>query len=697
MRSQSVFVLAAAAACAGPAAAAEVPAGPTVSEVVVSAAPYAVSLDSATTSVDVVTRAELDTAPPVGIGDLLAGMPGLRSTFYGPGASRPVIRGLSGPRGMILQNGVGMVDASALSPDHAVASEPSEASRIEVLRGPSTLAYGGSAIGGVVNILDDRIPSKVPAHGFAGRLTGSAGSADDSYALSAGVTAGKGPFVVALDGVKRASGDYSVPTNPVSARYAADRGVNALDDRVVRNTDVHLEAYGGGLSYVGDDGFLGASVKRTTTRYGLPYAQVDGPPPEEGPVYIDLKQTRWDLRGERAIDLGPFDRIRLSAGYADYQHAEIAVADGAVGTRFLSKGGEGRLELVQRDRDGWQGAVGFQGLKRDFQALGDEAFVPPVKVDELGVFVLQRLDRDAWGLEGGARLDRRRLDADLGGRPTSPAAASLGVDWSRADANQAFTSVSASAAAFWRPAPAWFLSLSVAANRRAPTEFELFSDGPHAGTNAYQVGDPTLKPERVTSLEATIRRTGDRGQVEAHAYVARYRGFISETATGVFVDDAGVAGPDGELPVFRFAASDPTFVGGEVHGSYTAWRDGDRRLVVEGSGDYVRATSDAGPPARIPPWSLTGRATFEAPRLEAMVEVRRVGAQDRVAAFETPSDGYTMVNAQLSGRPFSDRRLKLFVEGRNLGDVAAREHASFLKDIAPLPGRTFRAGAAVEF
>ena len=698
MRATGFFVFAAAAACAGSAAADAPAARPTVSEVVVTAAPYAVSLDSATTSVDVVTRAQLDTAPPVGIGDLLAGMPGLRSTFYGPGASRPIIRGLSGPRVMILQNGVGQVDASALSPDHAVASEPSEASRIEVLRGPSTLAYGGSAIGGVVNILDDRVPSKIPANGLAGRLTGSAGSGDDSYAVSAGLTAGTGPWVVALDAVKRASDDYRVPVNPVSDRYAAAHGVNALDDDKVRNTDIHLETYGGGVSYVGADGFLGASVKRTTNRYGLPYAQVDGPPPEEGPVYIDLKQTRWDLRGEHGIDFGPFERVRLSAGYADYEHAEIGVADGEVGTRFLSKGGEGRLELVQKNRDGWQGAVGVQGLKRNFEAIGDEAFIPPVDIDELGVFVLQRLDRDAWGLEGGVRLDRRRLDADLAGRPTSEAAAGLGLDWASASARRSFTNFSASAAAYWRPAPAWFLSLAAAHNRRAPTEFELYSDGPHAGTGAYQVGDPNLKAERVNSLEATVRWTGERGRLEGHAYVARFKGFITETATGVFVGDDGVPDPDGELPVLRFAASDPTFVGGELHGSYAVWRDGERSVSLEASADYVRASADGGgPPARIPPYSVTGRAVWESPRVDASLEVRHVGAQDRLAAFELPTDSYTLVNAQASVRPFADKQLKLFVEGRNLGDVEAREHASFLKDIAPLPGRTFRAGASLEF
>ena len=171
-----------------PALAAEKPPNE-VSEVVITGAPYAVSLDSTTTSVNIVNRAQLQAAPAVGLGDTLNGMPGLRSTFYGPGASRPIIRGLSGPRVQVLQNGVGLVDASSLSPDHAVASEPSEATRIEVLRGPATLAYGGSAIGGVVNIIDDRVPSSAAKDGPEGHLSASYGTADDSYAASANLKA----------------------------------------------------------------------------------------------------------------------------------------------------------------------------------------------------------------------------------------------------------------------------------------------------------------------------------------------------------------------------------------------------------------------------------------------------------------------------------------------------------------------------
>ncbi len=683
--------------CAGQAFA-EDAASPTVSELIVTGAPYAVSLDSATTSVNVITQAQLATAPPVGIGDLLNGMPGLRSTSYSPGASRPIIRGLSGPRVMILQNGVGLVDASSLSPDHAVASDPGEASRIEVLRGPSTLAYGGSAIGGVVNILDERVPSTPATGGADGHIAASYGSVDDSYSVSAGLKAGKGPWVVALDAVRRESGDYDTPVNPVSSKYEAAHGVTASPERVVHNTNVDLTAYGIGASYVGDTGFIGASVKRTETSYGVPFPQIVkvAASPADA-VYIDLKQTRYDLRGETSLDLGPFDKARFSVGYADYQHSEIDVASGAVGTTFLSKGAEGRVELVQAERDGWKGAVGFQILSRDLQAIGDEVFIPPVNVQEVGAFIIQRLDRDAWGVEGGLRVDTRTLDAELAGRPTSVAAASYGINWATASGKQDFTNASASVAVFWRPVSDWFLGLSLAHNTRAPTEFELFADGPHGGTGAYEIGDPNLDAEKVTSLEATLRWTGTDGKLEAHIYSADYKGFIDEARNGDVVDNTGAFDPAGELPVVRFVQSDAKFYGGELEGIYDVWRAGEGVLALQGSYDYVHAQTDAGPPARIPPYSVTGRVVWTAPRLEGQVEVRYVGEQDRISYFELPTDAYTLLSARVSYRPLADQDFKVFLDGRNLTNEEVREHTSFLKDIAPLPGRTLRAGVTYSF
>ena len=640
-----------------------------VSKVVITAAPYAVSLDTVTSSVNVVSRDQLDVAPPAGLGDMLNGQPGLRSTFYGPGASRPVIRGLSGPRVMVLQNGVGQVDASSLSPDHAVASDPGEASRVEVLRGPSTLAYGGSGIGGVVNMIDDRVPS-TPANGIEGRVAGSVSSVDKGKSINGAVKFGMGPLVFALDADHRESSDYDVPTAPVSDRLARAEGLTPDPEHKVRNADVEMDAYGAGVSYVHDSGFLGVSIKKTDTTYGVPYLQILAPidPNAEGPVSIHLQQTRYDLRGEQNVDLGLFDKVRLSVGHASYEHAEIGVDSGEVGTRFLSSGTEGRLEFVQKEHDGLQGAVGFQALKRHFEAIGDEAFVPSTDIKEYGVFTLQRLDKGDWGIDAGLRFDSRQLQTSF--------------------ADKTFDNVSASLGVFYKPAEHQFVALTVSRNGRAPTEAELFANGPHPGTGGFEIGDADLRSEKVVSVEATYRYTGERLRAEAHLWGASYNGFIEEGPTGEVRDD---------LPVFQYSQTDAKFHGAEFEGSYVAWRAGAQSVKLEGTYDYVRGSTDLGVPARVPPWSVTGRAIWSAPHVETQLEVRRVAEQERVAAFELPTDGYTQVNAMVTFKPFSDPALRLFVDGRNLTNAEIREHVSFLKDFAPSPGRSVRAGFAWRF
>ncbi|WP_332766551.1 TonB-dependent receptor [Phenylobacterium sp.] len=644
---------------AGPALAADA-APREVSEVVVTGAPYVVSMDSTTTAVNVVKRDDLDTAAPGGLGDVLSGLPGVRSTFFGPGASRPVIRGLAGPRVLVLTNGVGMIDASALSPDHQVATDPQEAERIEVLRGPSALAYGGSAIGGIVNIIDDRIPSKV-VDGVHGRMLASASSVDEGQLASAAFKAGIGDWVFSVDGLRKTGEDYEIPVGQISRRLAAVEGLPEPErsGTKVVNSAVELSAYGAGVSYVGSRGYGGLSIKKTDTTYGIA---------AEEDVTIGLEQTRVDAQGEIDIDLGPFDKVKLSAGWADYTHTEFEGDE--VGTTFLSDGWEGRAEFVQPERNGWQGAVGVQALLRNFDAIGEEALIPKTKITEQGVFTLQRLDRDSWGVEGGLRLDRRQLDSVAGERD--------------------FTNISASAGLFVRPAKGWFLGLSASRTSRAPTEEELFSEGAHPATQQFEVGDATLAKEISYALDATVHYSAGPWSVDAHLFGVKYDGFIDLEATGV--DD-----PDSGFQIYNFVQTDAEFYGTEFEASYRLWEDGDRNFSLEGAADYVHGETDLGPAVRIPPWSVTGRAVFEGGWWTGKLELRQVGEQDRVAAFEIPTDSYRMLNASLVMRPFADKGLKVFVDARNINDAEAREHASFLKDLAPLPGRSFRIGAGYTF
>lgn len=631
-------------------------------EVVVTAAPYVVSIDSTTTSVNVLKREDLDLAPTAGLGDVLANLPGVKSSFFGPGASRPVIRGLSGPRVLVLANGVGLIDASGLSPDHQVASDPQEAERIEVLRGPSALAYGGSAIGGIVNVIDGRIPSTY-RDGVHGRALGAYSSGDNGRQVSGAVAAGLGKgFSLTLDGTRRRSGDYEIPVDPMSEALAGAQGLPkpSRANTKVQNTFVDLDAAGAGVSYVGEAGWGGLAIKHTATDYGSA---------AESEVDISLKQTRVDARGGVNFNGGLFDQLRFAGGYADYTHTEFDA--GSPGTTFLSEGYEGRFELVQRDRDGWQGAVGVQGLHRTFDAIGDEALIPRTKINELGVFVLQRLDKGAWGFEGGARIDTRS------------------VKNSRADRD--FTNISASIAAFVRPAEGLYFGVSGSRTSRGLTEEELSSFGAHPATGAFEIGDPTLDKEVSYGIDATGHYEDDTWSLDLHAFYADYHNFIDVIPTGAVDVDSG-------FPEFAFVEGGAEFHGGEVEASLRVWRSGDRSFSLEAGGDYVRGKTSLGPAVRIPPWSLTGRGVYETPLWTGTLEVHTVGEQDRVAAFELPTDGYTLLNASVVVRPFKSRPdLKLFLDGHNLTNAEAREHASFLKDVAPLPGRSFRMGVGYRF
>lgn len=637
-------------------------------DIVVTAAPYGVSQRASTIATDVIDEQALAVAPAQSLGDLLSSQPGLRSTDFAPGASRPVIRGLSGPRVQVLTNGIGLIDASSVSPDHAVATDPAEANRIEVVRGPSTLIYGGSAIGGVVNILDNRIPTGMPDGGVDGVFSTQASSVDDGRSAFGRLTAGVGHFAFNIDGVKRSTDDYEIPSPARSARLAALDGEPRGEGGTQPNSYTELQAWGVGASYIGDRGFIGASYKDTDSEYGTV---------AEESVFIQLHQTREDVRGEYRFDSGPFSAVRGSFGHAEYTHTEFE-GPGEPGTIFNSEGQEGRIDLVQRERDGWNAAYGLQALSRNFAAIGDEAFVPTTEVEEQGIYTIQRLDRGRVGFEGGLRFDRRSLRATpLGGT---------------AEVNREFDNVSASIAAFLRPAPGLFLGLSLAHNERAPSEVELFADGVHIATAAYETGDINLDTEKVNTLEGTVHYDAGRFTGDLHLYASRYDGFIDERATGDVFDAEGE-----EFPIYRFVQTDAEFYGFEAEAAYALWESGPRKLALEGQADFVRADTDLGPAARIPPWSVTARLAWTSTPLDVGIEVRRVAEQDRVTENELPTDAYTLLNASVAWRPLADRNVTVFAEAHNLTNEEAREHVSFLKDIAPMAGRNLRVGVAYRF
>jgi iron complex outermembrane receptor protein len=640
-------------------------------------------------SVEVLSLEEVIEAFDGSLGASLATLPGISTSSFGPAVGRPIIRGLGGYRVRILNNGVGLVDASSLSADHAATAEVLDAEQIDILRGPAAIAYGGGAIGGVINIVDGRIATRPLDGPVDGQAYAGASSVDEGWQVAGRGRFGAGPLILQLEGSHREAGDIDIPGFAESARQRAmEEEEEGEADEVheeafgtVPNSGFAFDTVGGGASVIGEWGFFGVSVRDYDAVYGLPGHEHEEEEEGgieaaalaalafEGVAHIEMEQTRTDVRGELAFPVGPFDHIDLSGGVVDYEHAEIEDT-GEVGTVFENDGWEARAALVNGERgDVWSGSVGAAAMQTDFSATGEEAFVPPVETTDWGVFAAQRYDRGGWGLEGGLRFETRELE---------PSAA----------ASRSFDTVSAAVGGFLRPADGVFLTASVTRTERAPVDQELFSNGPHAATETFEIGDPNLDKETGLSLDLGARLRRDRWRIEAGGFVSQFSDFIYLAPT-----DEEMEG----LAVFRFLQEDASLWGGELSVERDIAELGPWTLVGDGSLEYVRGETDTlGDLPQMPPFSATLGLGLERNLVALHGEVEHVAAQDDVAAFELPTDGYTFVHLSASARPFGGAA-RLVLEVRNATDEEGRLHTSQLKDVIPLPGRSIRVGVLTRF
>ncbi|WP_030538233.1 TonB-dependent receptor [Sphingobium sp. DC-2] len=644
------------------------------------------------------------------IGETLARQPGVSATSFGPNASRPVLRGFQGERVRILTDGIGSFDVSNTSVDHAVAINPLTADRIEVLRGPSALLYGSSAIGGVVNVIDSRIPRRVPDEPVHIDGIATYGSAADERTV-----AGELEVPVAAGLVAHFDGSYTKTDDLRTGGYilAAPlrRIAAASDDEEIRedgrqrgklpNTAAETWEVAGGFAYIGDRGNLGISVSHSENRYGVPSRfdvtdaddhdhghdhDEEGHDHEEGhgheDVTLNMRQTRADLRGEVAVNGGFLDSIRLRAGWATYQHQEIEPT-GEVGTTFRNQSMESRLEFVQSRRGGWDGATGVQYFTRRFSADGEEKFLPKNETEQLGVFTLQSVDLGDTRLEAGARFEKSWLRSDPD--------ADLFITGQR----RSFDAFSASAGASQQIVPGWRLGLNVARTERAPSAEELFARGNHAGTQAFELGDPSFGLEKSWGVEGSLRGEGPGYSLSLSAYHNWFKGFIYDALADDSACMAANGGKPLEFPCYQYAQSDARYLGFEAEASVKLGRIGGYAVNLDGMADYVRATiTGSGPAVRIPPLRLLGGVELQDDRLSWRAEVEHSFAQRRIAETETPTDGFTLVNASVSFKPFKDNsRTAISLSANNIFDVEARRHASVLKDFAPLAGRDIRVTA----
>ena len=445
-----------------------------------------------------------------------------------------------------------------------------------------------------------------------------------------------------------------------------------LPNTAAETSDVAL-----GLAYVDGDSNFGFSVNRYDSLYGVPIRYSPDPGAEAEAPRIDVRQNRADVRAEIDSGSGFVDSVRFRGGYSDYRHDELEET-GEIGTTFLTKGLEGRLEVVQAKKGGWGGGFGAQYFRRHLDVIGEEKFLPESRTSQFGLFTLQNYETGPFRAEAGARYERQTVsaeaDADLG----NPAL------------KRSFDAFSGSLGASYKLAKGIRFGLNGSHTQRAPSAEELFANGPHAGTQSFEIGDPDLGKEKSWGLEATFNAEGDGYSLSGSIFKSWFDGYIFERRTGAIEDD---------LPVFQINQADARYSGVEIEGSVRLARTGGVTFVADAVADYVRATiKGAGPAPRIPPFRLMGGLEAQANRVQGRIEVEWTSKQDRLAEFETPTRGFTLVNASVQFKPLKNNsNTSITLAANNILDVDARRHASFLKDVAPLAGRDIRLTARLNF
>lgn len=659
--------------------------------VAVTANPLGVGSDELVVPVAVLNGRELSLTRESTLGETLKSIPGVSAASFGPNASRPVIRGLDSERVRILQNGVGVLDASSLSFDHAVAIDPLIIEQIDVVRGPAALLYGGSAMGGVVNAIDHRIPREA-FDGITGRGEIRLGGADSQRNAAAVIDAGNGLLTLHADAYARDSDDLDIPGYAVSSiKHRADGTPREHRGRLV-NSDARSEG-----------GALGAALNFAQGYAGISYSTFDndyGTVAEPG-VRIEQQSDRWDIAGEvKELD-GMLRGLKLRLAHTDYRHQEIE--DGAVGTTFTNRGMEGSLEAAHADIGRLSGVLGVQFQNSRFAALGDEAFVPGNRTRTRALYLYEELPLDLM------REDDFKLT--FGARAESVSVESSGGERFGAAQDSSFRPNSFAAGALYQFDGNWSLAANVSHNERAPSYFELYADGPHLASGQYEIGDAGLDKERANGVDAQLRWKAGRHSFSVGAYYTRFSNFISLASTGdtrgvdgepnpLDADADGVADGSGEdiLQEARFLAVPAVFKGLEAEGRFRVYeRLGTLDLKLRG--DYVRATNrDSGEPLpRIAPLRLGAGLDYRRGPFNARLDLLRAFRQDRTAEYELPTDGYTQLDALLSYRLPTRFGLEAYLKGSNLLDQEIREHSAFLKDIAPLGGRAVLFGLRGEF
>lgn len=646
-----------------------------IEETTVTASPVARTVADLAQPVAILEGRDLEVGTQPTLGDTLGTRPGVSSSYYGPGASRPVVRGLDGDRVRILQNGVNTIDASATSADHALSIEPMNVERVDVVRGPATLMYGSAAVGGIVDVQDGRIPDERSERLLGGRLRTSGSSVDDSPAGALRLDGGRGDLAWQLNGFARQADDLSIPG------YARTRALRENDPLppgekepygTLPNSSILTYGGGGALSWLFDGGHVGAGPSYYRTRYGT-VAEPD--------VTIDLEVTRIDVGHAWDSPVRWLEQVATKFAWSDYEHTEFEGDE--IGTVFRNHGYDGRVSATHVPIGRLEGALGFETQGQRLDVAGEEAYLPPTNTYVNSGFVFEELPLDPVRLQFAARLDAQSISAAAAER------------FGPADSLD-FLAPSGSLGIVGRPAEDWDLSLSVSFTERAPNGQELFANGAHLATGTYEIGDRDLGLESALGIDLTLRRKAGRLTGSITGFYNRFDDFITLYPTGL-VD------PESDLPVYVYRAVPATLAGFEAQTDLALFESGGQRLHLEWQADWVwsenRENGQSLP--RMPPLRIGAGLVYSLDAFTARADVLRVTPQHRNPQNQTYTPGYTMLNLDFTwdlpgslGLPVGS---SLFLRATNLLDETARDSVSFLKDIAPLPGIGVAGGITVTF
>jgi len=703
-----------------------------IEEVVVLSSPLRTTTKEIVLGTTIVGRAELLRDLDGTIGQTLARQPGVSSTFFGPGASRPIIRGLGGDRIRILSNDISTFDVSTASNDHLVGTEVATAEQIEILRGASTLRFGQNAVGGVVNVYDNRIARALPEDGYHFDGTAAYSTVDESFTIAGQVDTilGNG-FVFHVDGAYRDSEEYAIPG--FASEAAEEEGV----EDIVENSQSRATSGTAGLSWVGENGYIGFAVGYQEGRYGLPGGKkkeeeeeeeeelFEEEEEEEGPITIDFEQIRLDVDGEYNFDGGLIKTAKFRFGWSDYEHTEFAGDEPE--TLFTNDEWEARVEAFFNDFEVGNGMLtgtfGVNYADREFEAAGDEAFVPLNEQTRFGVFGLAQYTIGDFILEGSARIDSQENET------TNLAFAGETVEVDNTTFSAAFTGI-------YQITENSSIGINLARSERAATAEELFSNGFHPATSTVEIGDINLDTEVAHSAEISFKTSYGPFSFGANVYYTDYSDFIFLSPTGDFFEEGDDFPADEGFPVFAYQQADAELYGFEIEADYLALDNDDYRLSFDAQMDMARGetTEDTtfGGVANVrdefsplggsatavrrgdlpffPPVRFLAGAdiAFKQYNANLRIEVQHVGEQNRVGevpegtevdiAGTIPTDDYTFLNIYFDIAPFEQaENVTFFVRARNLTDEFARSATSFLSQSAPLPGQDFRFGVNVEF